>query len=89
MGDKNVELMVERLSPIAAGWVTTAAHSDRAVPPSELAARIRPLTTAPVLVAETVEDALDMARADAGVDGAVLVTGSLYMVGEARAQFHD
>jgi folylpolyglutamate synthase/dihydropteroate synthase len=29
--------------------------------------------------------AIDMARAEAGAEGAVLVAGSLYLVGEARA----
>jgi folylpolyglutamate synthase/dihydropteroate synthase len=37
-----------------------------------------------VIEAEDVEIALDMARAEAGPDGAVLVAGSLYLVGEAR-----
>jgi dihydrofolate synthase/folylpolyglutamate synthase len=84
MGDKNVEAMMTSLAPLVEGVVTTAPKSERSVPPSQLAERIRDLVDAPVLVAEDVELALDMARAEAGPDGAVLVAGSLYLVGEAR-----
>jgi folylpolyglutamate synthase/dihydropteroate synthase len=45
---------------------------------------VRALVDVPVLEAEGVDLALDMARAEAGRDGAVLVAGSLYLVGEAR-----
>lgn len=84
MGDKNVEAMMISLAPLVEGVVTTAPKSERSVPPLELAERIRDLVDTSVLVAEDVELALDMARAEAGPDGAVLVAGSLYLVGEAR-----
>jgi dihydrofolate synthase/folylpolyglutamate synthase len=85
MGDKNVEAMVESLEPLLAGIIATAPKSERAVPPSVLAERISDLTDFAVIEAEDAEIALDMARAEAGPDGAVLVAGSLYLVGEARA----
>jgi dihydrofolate synthase/folylpolyglutamate synthase len=85
MGDKNVEAMVERLAPLIVGIVVTAPESERAVPPVELRARIQELVDVPVLVAGHVGEALDMAKAEAGPLGAVLVSGSLYLVGEARA----
>ena len=84
MGDKNLALMIERLAPIVDGVVTTAVDYDRAVPARVLAERVAEIVDVPVLSADSVEDALDMATADAGPDGAVLVTGSLYLVGEAR-----
>ena len=84
MGDKNIDLMMERLAPLAAGVVTVAANSSRAVGPAELATRVSKVADVPVLSADTVEYGLDMARAEAGSDGAVLVTGSLYLVGEVR-----
>ncbi|MDP9144791.1 MAG: bifunctional folylpolyglutamate synthase/dihydrofolate synthase, partial [Actinomycetota bacterium] len=84
MGDKNVEAMVDRLAPLVDGIVITAPESERAIPPAELAARVGPLVDVPVLVADKVDLALDMAKAEAGADGAVLVAGSLYLVGEVR-----
>jgi len=84
MGDKNIELMMQTLAPLIDGVVTTAVDYKRAVPPTELAERIDGVVDVPVLVADTVEYGLDMARAEAGHDGAVLVTGSLYLVGEVR-----
>ncbi|MGH8946170.1 MAG: bifunctional folylpolyglutamate synthase/dihydrofolate synthase [Acidimicrobiia bacterium] len=84
MGDKNIELMMETLEPLVDGVVATAVDYKRAVPAAELAERIEGLVEVPVLVADTVEFGLDMARAEAGHDGAVLVTGSLYLVGEVR-----
>ena len=84
MGDKNIELMIEQLGPIASGFVATAPASERALKPEELAGRINGHFDLPVLVEADVEHALDMARAEATTDGAVLVTGSLYLVGEVR-----
>lgn len=84
MGDKNLALMIERLAPIVDGVVTTAVDYERAVPALVLAERVAEIVDVPVLSADSVEHALDMARAEAGSDGAVLVTGSLYLVGEAR-----
>lgn len=85
MGDKNVELMVEYLAPVVKGVITTAVDNKRAIPAVELADRVsRVLPDVPVLASDSVEYALDMARAEAGAEGAILVTGSIYLVGEAR-----
>ena len=89
MGDKNVELIVERLKPILSGVVTTAVDHERAVPARHLAETVLKLVDVPVLYSDSVEHAVDMARAEAGPDGAVLVTGSLYLVGEVREIFGD
>ena len=83
MGDKNVEAMLEHLKPITDGVVVTAAASDRAVPPAQLADRVQ-VAGIPVLIGEEPEHAVEMARAEAGPEGSVLVTGSLYLVGEVR-----
>jgi dihydrofolate synthase/folylpolyglutamate synthase len=85
MGDKNVDLMIEALAPVAAGFVVTAPRSKRAKAPVELAERVSAAVDCPVLVAEDSDYAVDMASAEAGADGHVLVTGSLYLVGEARS----
>ena len=85
MGEKNVDLILERLAPIASGVVTTAVASSRAMPSHDLAAKVAEIMVdVPVVVSEDVGYGLDMARAEAGLEGAVLVTGSLYLVGEVR-----
>ncbi len=76
--------MVRELAPLADGIITTQIEYERAIPAEDLAARIAAATDVPLLVSDNPGYALDMARAEAGSDGAVLVTGSLYLVGEAR-----
>jgi dihydrofolate synthase / folylpolyglutamate synthase len=83
MGDKNVELMIESLQEVAAGFVVTAPRTERATAPTELF-KIVAKTGVPTLIAENSEEAVDMARAEAGPGGFVLVVGSLYLVGEVR-----
>jgi dihydrofolate synthase/folylpolyglutamate synthase len=85
MGDKNVELMVEHLAPVVKGVITTAVDNTRAIPAVELAERVsKVIPDVQVLTSDSVEYALDMARAEAGAEGAILVTGSIYVVGEVR-----
>ena len=69
--------------------VTTAIDHERAVPARDLAEIVLKQVDVPVLYSESVEHAVDMARAEAGPDGAVLVTGSLYLVGQVREIFGD
>lgn len=84
MGDKNIDLMVDRFAPILQGVVATAVEHDRAVPAADLAKKVAGRLDVPVLTSDSVEHAIDMARAEAGPEGAVLIAGSLYLVGEAR-----
>jgi len=65
--------------------VTCPAPSPRAYPASVLADAARSLGVPVVSEAESVPDALEVAFAAAGADDLVLVTGSLYVVGAARA----
>lgn len=85
MGDKNIDLMIDGLATVADGFIVTAPRSERAESPGVLAEKVSSRTDIPFLVADSTETALDMARADAGQAGSVLVTGSLYLVGEARS----
>ncbi len=85
MGDKDVELMLTHLGPLIDGVVTTAVDSKRAVPAAELAERAIGAVDVPVVASESVEEGLDMVRAEAGPEGSVLVTGSLYLVGDVRS----
>ena len=82
MADKDVPEMLRSLAPAAASFhAAQAAGSERARPAGEVAALAARETTVPVSSHESVAAALDAAR---GTGGPVLVTGSLYVVGEAR-----
>lgn len=74
--DKDAAAMLRELAPLAASVHFCAPDSPRAVPPRELA------LLWPGAVHARVGEALQAAR---GEGGAVLVCGSLYLVGEARA----
>jgi dihydrofolate synthase/folylpolyglutamate synthase len=74
--DKDAERMLAALGAIAERIVATRSSNPRALPANELAALAR-------VPAEAVDDpveALARARSLAGPDGAVLVTGSLYLL---------
>jgi dihydrofolate synthase / folylpolyglutamate synthase len=64
--------------------VTATAPTPRGLPTSEIAAAARALGCDEVIECDTVEQACDRALHLAGHDDAVLVTGSLYVVGAAR-----
>lgn len=65
--------------------VCCTAPSPRARPAREIASVALDMGCAHVDVADTVEKACDMALADATSDDAILVAGSLYVVGSARS----
>jgi dihydrofolate synthase / folylpolyglutamate synthase len=66
--------------------VACAPDWPRAVPAEEIAAAAGELGAAAVVVPD-VADAVDRGLEEAGPDDAVLVTGSFYVVGEARPRF--
>ena len=79
--DKNVDGMLEALSVLGDTFVATRSSNARALPASELArraARFFPSTE----VVDDAEDAIARGRALAGPDGALLVTGSLYLLAD-------
>ena len=63
---------------------TCTAPNPRGLPAAELTAAARAIGCDRVVQAGTVERGIDLARTDATADDAILVTGSLYMVGAAR-----
>jgi dihydrofolate synthase/folylpolyglutamate synthase len=82
---KQAEEIVAEVVPLASTVVVTSPHvlGKPAVEPAELAAICRRLS-GDVVVEPDVPVAVDRARDLAGRDGLVCVTGSLYMVGQAR-----
>lgn len=82
MRDKAVAEMAEILFPIAAHVIVTHADNPRSATPGEIrqaAARV----AADTQESADVASAIKQARQIAGVSGLVVVTGSIYIVGEA------
>jgi dihydrofolate synthase/folylpolyglutamate synthase len=79
MADKDAPAMLAILAPHAAHRVYVAPEGRRATDPARLALHL------PGMVAASVSEALDQARAAVGPRGTVLVTGSIFLVGAARA----
>jgi dihydrofolate synthase/folylpolyglutamate synthase len=84
MRDKAVQEIAEILFPLAGHVIVTHANNPRSASPDEIrraAARVAAGTD--IEEAEDVASALDRARKVAGRTGLVVVTGSIYVVGEA------
>lgn len=85
MRDKDLT-MFETLEPHVTHYVCTANQSERAVPPEQLAASLRPAVGVPVDVEAEPIAAVARARDLAGDDGGVVVAGSLYLAGDIRRE---
>jgi dihydrofolate synthase/folylpolyglutamate synthase len=82
MRDKAIGEVAEILFPLGEAVVATCAENPRSATPEEIrdaASR----TGAEIVLSRDVEAALVRARGLAGADGVVVVTGSIYVVGEA------
>ena len=79
--DKDVRGMLAALSALGGHLVATTSSSPRALPARDLAAAAEPYF-ARVEIVENPEHALTRAREVAGREGAVLVTGSLYLAAD-------
>lgn len=87
LGDKDYEGISSALVPLADHVVVTKPQYSRAMDVRALATGIQKLHGS-VETAETVAEAIAAAGKAASPDDLVLITGSLYVVGDARAQFH-
>lgn len=81
MRDKAVAEIASILFPLAFAVVATRADNPRAATPEEIA-EAGARTGAETVVENQVPAALEKAKALAGSDGVVIVTGSIYLVGE-------
>jgi dihydrofolate synthase/folylpolyglutamate synthase len=80
MRDKNYEAMLKLLLPQAREIVFTKPASPRAIEPTSLRELVPGAHVEPTLA-----DAIEHMRATASPEETVLICGSLYLVGEARA----
>ena len=84
MRDKAIAEMAEILFPLAARVIATRAQNPRSASPEEIR-EAAPRFAAEILCEPGVPAALARARSLAREDGIVVVTGSIYVVGEALA----
>lgn len=86
LGDKDYHGILFELLPLADYVVVTKPQYSRALDIDVLASEVRKLH-ASVDAAETVGEAIERSRENASADDLILVTGSLYVVGDAKALF--
>jgi dihydrofolate synthase / folylpolyglutamate synthase len=84
LDDKDAGGMLRALLPLCAGLVCTTSSNPRALPPATLGSLAGQLGLAPDAVAyeRDARRALALAQRLAGADGAVIATGSIYLVAD-------
>jgi dihydrofolate synthase/folylpolyglutamate synthase len=82
LDDKDAGEMLRALLPSVAGAVFTASSNPRALSPATLASLAAQLAGPPTEVEPDARRALARAQALAGPDGAVVATGSIYLVAD-------
>jgi len=81
--DKDIRGVVQELEPLADKIILTRSKSPRAADPAHI--RRRYLHKDPYAVTMTVEEALRLVNDEASAEDLIVVTGSLFVVGEAKA----
>jgi dihydrofolate synthase/folylpolyglutamate synthase len=84
MRDKAMGEITEILFPLAERVILTQAENPRSATPDEIRRSTRVLGDFEETA--SVQAAIEQAQDLAGVDGTVVVTGSIYLVGEAMNQ---
>ena len=81
MADKDWPLMLRELSAVASELILTRVAMERSADPRKMAEAVKQI---PVTVVEDARQAVRRLLNKAGPDDAILVTGSLYLLGEVR-----
>ncbi len=81
---KDCLAIIKALEPLARRFYATSSRHPRALPADALAQQIRKRSSKEVVVTHNVDQALDMALESARPSGLVVVTGSLFVVADAR-----
>lgn len=89
MKDKDIGAILSLLAPLAGSIIFTRADMERAEEPEKLLSMLRESVSANVRAAsiDSVDDALRSALSQAREDDLICVTGSIFVVGEARQSF--
>ena len=85
-GERSVAEVVEPLSGLVGEVFTVAVDDPTSHQPDAVAAEAARVLDVPANAYESVSQAVEAAKASAGVDGGVVVAGSLYLVGEVRLE---
>ena len=88
MADKDVDTILARLLPLAQMVIFTQPQYFRAATPRDLARRAQPYGLE-ILQTPRVAAAVQQAQSLAGPEDQIVVTGSLYTVGEAKEYFRE
>jgi len=83
LSDKNIKEMVEIIDPVADIVIVTKSSNNRACNPEKL----KELFFQEVVITNSVSEAVERAKKTASKQDIILITGSLFTVGEARDCF--
>lgn len=85
MREKDIDAVAKQLFPRASKLILTSPNNSRSMPPGELASQFAAgMPFDVVSVTDDVSAAIERALAVTPDDGIILITGSLYLVGEAK-----
>ncbi len=84
MADKDWRLMLRELSAVAGDFVLTRVAMDRSADPQEMAAVVHDAGAIPVAAVPDARQAVRTTIESASPDDVILITGSLYFLGEVR-----
>jgi dihydrofolate synthase/folylpolyglutamate synthase len=90
LSTKDFKAMIDHLVPITSRWVVTQPHvfGKPSTQPSEIESYIKNINPkADIRAFDYINDALDVVLAEASQKDLIVVTGSLYLVGEARERW--
>ena len=85
MADKDMAATLGLIAPLAETFVLTRPESERSATPEALRELLLPAARSAALTAKSVAEALEIARHRSRPDDLIVVAGSLYLVGAARA----
>jgi len=83
MKDKNIKRVADLLFPAARRVILTSIPYSRAASPAEIWLKARKFRRK-IVLEHSLKKTLDMARAEAGLQGTVIISGSLFLVGESK-----
>ena len=87
MKDKDIESILRLLAPLADHIILTQPNNDRAAPPALLKKALGENGKRAEII-EDLKEAVERGLSITGEEDLLCITGSLYVVGEARAYFH-